>query len=67
MMHRERGEERMKDIIQQLDNVSKVETPPRFAGRRQTMVLVPDKTKIKSFKAAESAKEQKQSTEDTEA
>jgi translation initiation factor IF-3 len=49
MMHKERGDERMKDIIERLSNVSKVETPPRFAGRRQTMVLAPDKTKIQSF------------------
>jgi len=49
MMHKERGDERMKDIIERLSNVSKVETPPRFAGRRQTMVLAPDKTKIQSL------------------
>ncbi len=49
MMHKERGDERMKEIIEKLSNVSKVETPPRFAGRRQTMVLAPDKTKIQSF------------------
>ena len=49
MMHKERGDVRMKEIIEKLSNVSKVETPPRFAGRRQTMMLAPDKTKIQSF------------------
>ena len=57
LMHRDRGDERMKDIISKLEDISKVETPPRFAGRRQTMVLSPDKTKIQSYLAVQSAKE----------
>jgi translation initiation factor IF-3 len=59
MMHKERGIERMDDIIEQLADISKVETPPKFAGRRQTMVLAPDKTKIQSMLAIQ-AKEQKE-------
>jgi len=59
MMHKERGIERMDDIIEQLADISKVETPPKFAGRRQTMVLAPDKTKIQSMLATQ-AKEQKE-------
>jgi translation initiation factor IF-3 len=59
MMHKERGNERMQEIIEKLSDVSKVETPPRFAGRRQTMVLSPDNTKIKSLLSAqEQAKKQ---------
>ncbi len=58
MMHKERGNERMKEIIEKLSDISKVETPPRFAGRRQTMVLAPDKTKIKSILAAQKQEEQ---------
>ncbi len=54
MMHKERGIERMNDIIEQLEEISKVETPPKFAGRRQTMVLAPDKVKIQSLLAAQS-------------
>ncbi len=57
MMHKERGIIRMQEIIAQLDDVSKVETPPKFAGRRQTMVLGPDQTKIKSFLASRAAME----------
>ncbi len=53
MMHKDRGNERMKEIIEKLSDISKVETPPRFAGRRQTMVLSPDNTKIKSLLAAQ--------------
>ncbi|MBC8309107.1 MAG: translation initiation factor IF-3 [Phycisphaerales bacterium] len=59
MMHKERGNERMKEIIEKLSDISKLETPPRFAGRRQTMVLSPDNTKIKSLLSAqEQAKKQ---------
>jgi translation initiation factor IF-3 len=58
MMHKERGIVRMKEIIAKLEDISKVETQPKFAGRRQTMVLGPDKTKIKSYLASQSAKEE---------
>ena len=58
MMHKERGIVRMKEIIAQLEDISKVETSPKFAGRRQTMVLGPDKTKIKSFLASQAAAEE---------
>jgi translation initiation factor IF-3 len=50
MVHRQRGHERMQDIIGQLSDVSKVETPPRLAGRRMTMILAPDKAKIQQLK-----------------
>ena len=53
MMHKERGSIRMKEIIEKLEDISKVETAPKFAGRRQTMVLGPDKTKIKSYLASQ--------------
>ncbi len=59
MMHKERGSERMKEIIEKLGDISKVETPPRFAGRRQTMVLAPDKVRIKSLLAAQAAEQEK--------
>ena len=57
MMHKERGSQRMKEIIATLGDVSKVETPPRFAGRRQTMVLAPDRIKIKSILAEQARSE----------
>ena len=64
MMHKERGSIRMQEIIEQLEDISKVETTPKFAGRRQTMVLGPDKTKIKSYLASMAALEaNKQETE----
>lgn len=46
LMHRDRGNQRMKEIIDTLSDVSKVETPPRLAGRRMSVILAPDKPKI---------------------
>ena len=60
MMHKDRGAIRMKEIIEQLADISKVETLPKFAGRRQTMVLGPDKLKIKSYLASKLAIENNQ-------
>ena len=46
LMHRDRGDQRMREIIERLSDISKVETPPRMAGRRMTVILAPDKPKI---------------------
>lgn len=52
MMHAQLAHERMQNIIKTLDDVSKVETPPKISGRRETMVLAPDKVKIQQYLAA---------------
>ncbi|MHC5024647.1 MAG: translation initiation factor IF-3 [Planctomycetota bacterium] len=46
MMHRDRGHERMAGIVEKLSDIAKLETPPRMAGRRMSMILAPDKAKI---------------------
>ena len=56
MMHASKAHDRMLDIISRLEDVSKVETPPKIAGRRETMVLSPDKVKIKKLKASIASK-----------
>ena len=55
MLHRERGTQRMKDVIEQLADISKVDMVPRMAGRRLTLVLSPDKGKIERIKASQTA------------
>ena len=55
MLHKERGRERMDDIVQKMADVAKVEVPPRFVGRRITMILSPDRTKIGQIRQRESA------------
>ena len=64
MMHAQLAHDRMEDIIKRLEDVSKVETPPKISGRRETMVLVPDKVKIKQHLAAQAAKEDSAPQED---
>ena len=65
MMHKERGHERMRDIIKTLSDIAKVELSPRMAGRRQTMVLAPDKVKIQKALAVMKSKEEKESKEES--
>ncbi|MDP7029875.1 MAG: translation initiation factor IF-3 [Phycisphaerales bacterium] len=55
MLHKERGNQRMADVIEKLSDISKVEMTPRMAGRRMTLILGPDKAKIDRIKAAEAA------------
>lgn len=50
MSHKGRGDDRMKDIIERLSDIGRVEVPPRMAGRRMTMIFAPDKTKIDQLK-----------------
>ncbi len=58
MMHRQRGHDRMKEITEALSDVGKIETSPRFAGRRMTMIIAPDKAKIQRIKGQQEASKQ---------
>ena len=58
MAMRQKGTERMNDIIQELDNVGKVELDPRMNGRRMSMIIGPDKRKVEGY-LRKLAKEQK--------
>ena len=60
MMHKDRGDQRMQQIIEKLSDISRVETPPRMAGRRMTVILAPDKPKIDAIlrRSAAAAKQQ---------
>lgn len=55
MAHRHRGTERLTEIAEKLSDIAKLEMPPKMAGRRQTMVLAPDKSKIQRVRAAAEA------------
>lgn len=50
MMHRHLGSDRLKKIIETLADISKVETPPKQAGRQMTLLLTPDRQRIESLK-----------------
>ncbi|MCA9275936.1 MAG: translation initiation factor IF-3 [Phycisphaerales bacterium] len=51
MMHKQLGEERLLQICQDLSDVAKVDVAPKAMGRAITLVLSPDKDKIKAIKA----------------
>ena len=50
MAHRHRGDERMRDIIAELEEIGKLETEPRMAGRRMSVIIGPDKRKIDAYR-----------------
>ncbi len=69
MAHRDRGDVRMREVIERLADLAKVEAPPRMAGRRMSMILVPDRAKCEAIKrrlAAEKAAKGESETEEIE-
>ncbi|MDI9404567.1 MAG: translation initiation factor IF-3 [Limnohabitans sp.] len=50
MAFRQKGDDRMEDIIERLSDLAKVEVPPRMNGRRMGMILVPEKQKVEAYK-----------------
>jgi hypothetical protein len=57
MVHRQRGYDRMNDIVEELSDIAKLEVAPRQTGRRMTMMLAPDKAKIEQIKRREAKAE----------
>ncbi|MGA0420605.1 MAG: translation initiation factor IF-3 [Phycisphaerales bacterium] len=55
MAHRDRGDSRMREVIEELADISKVEMPPRLNGRRMNMILVPDRPRIEAIKRQQAA------------
>ena len=51
MMHKALGEERLLQICQDLSDIAKIDVAPKGMGRAITLVLSPDKDKIKTIKA----------------
>ena len=53
--HRDRGDSRMREIIQELSDLGRVELTPRMNGRRLTMIIGPDKQRVEAWKKAQRA------------
>ena len=51
IMHKQMGEERMFQICQDLSDVSKIDMAPKGVGRAITLLLSPDKDKIKAIRS----------------
>ncbi|MBL4590624.1 MAG: translation initiation factor IF-3, partial [Phycisphaerales bacterium] len=64
IMHKQLGEERLFNICTDLSDVSKVEMPPRGAGRAISVVLAPDKPKIESYVTKQAAEGKRIEEED---
>ncbi|GAB4520785.1 MAG: translation initiation factor IF-3 [Phycisphaerales bacterium] len=61
MQHKDIGLDRLQDIAKELSDISKIEAPPRQAGRQMSMLLTPDKQRVEAIKRkleAEKAKAQ---------
>jgi translation initiation factor IF-3 len=66
MAHMDIAFDHMRGVIETLEDVSKVEAPPKRMGRRMTMVLAPDKAG-RDRKEAAANREAKQSPDDAPA
>lgn len=53
MAHRELGINRLKDIANQLSDIAKLESSPRWMGPQASIILAPDKAKVDIAKRAE--------------
>lgn len=50
MMHKQIGVERLREIVDDLSDIAKVEAPPRWVGRSANLMLAPDKPKVEAYK-----------------
>ena len=46
LQHKRLGDARLREIVERLADISRVEMVPRLNGRRMSMILAPDKAKI---------------------
>lgn len=44
MLYTEQGEELLKNLAEELDDVGKIESKPTMEGRRMIMIIAPDKS-----------------------
>jgi translation initiation factor IF-3 len=58
MAHRDLGQEQMEGISEDLEDIAKVEQPPKMMGRRMTMLLTPDRKQKNPDKQAKSGEDQ---------
>ncbi|MBM4113005.1 MAG: translation initiation factor IF-3 [Phycisphaerae bacterium] len=55
LAHRSRGDARMDDIVHRLGDLGRVELAPRLNGKRMSMIISPDRTKIEAFRRKEAS------------
>jgi len=47
LIYPEKGEEILNRLIEKVNDIAKVESPPKFEGKSMTAILVYDKSKVK--------------------
>ncbi|MBX3355601.1 MAG: translation initiation factor IF-3 [Phycisphaeraceae bacterium] len=57
LAHKSRGDARMEDIAQRLGDLGRVELAPRLNGKRLSMIISPDRTRIEAFKRKEASQQ----------
>jgi translation initiation factor IF-3 len=55
IVHKDLGLKRLASVAEELSDVSKIETPPRWSGRQASIILAPDRTKQGPDKTAKPA------------
>ncbi len=53
LAHKSRGDVRMAQVAERLSDLGKVEVEPRLAGKRMTMIIIPDRQRVEAFKRKE--------------
>lgn len=69
MAHKHLGLDNLREFFESLEDICKVEQPPKPLGRQFTMLLAPDKLKVESVKrrlAKEEAEEERRKNEELE-
>jgi len=49
MVHQDIGKKLLEDVIEKLEEIARVEQPPKLEGRHMTTILIPDKKKIEQY------------------
>ncbi len=57
MQHRDLGLENLREFVDALSDIAKVEVDPRWVQRQASLILAPDRTRIEGVKRKEAAEE----------
>jgi translation initiation factor IF-3 len=58
MVHQDIGKKLLEDVIEKLEEIARVEQPPKLEGRHMTTLLIPDKKRIEQYKKTQRKLEQ---------
>ncbi len=66
MMHKQLGLDRLRQICDELSDISKIEMAPRWMGRQTSIVLAPDKDRIEAIRRKMSKEERERAERELE-